>query len=357
MLIVQSTQFQSFTSESIQEELVSHILLGISLFFLVLTLAAVLPNKKSMEMKSTKINIMLVVALIFSVTCFYLMDVFVSTEEKANPGCSIIAFLLNYFWLCQLSWMVIEAVTMYLALVQVFDTHISRAMLKFSFAGWGLPLVFPIIALVWGGVQFADPKTCFVKKPFGLVSFYGPMAIGITANWILFFLIMRVVIKGVRNSAKAADMSAIKIRAIQLRSALLVSTFLGLGWIVGFFLLINDKNYSKISIIVRWLFIIANAPQGLYIFIFYVLLKEDMRTFWIKTFTDWCNNFGSSKTIDDKKQKKSKTKAQDGDDESTSMLRPRHDTLESTVSRKSSSKSKENRRSTSESKVSRGSTS
>ena len=50
-----------------------------------------------MEMKSTKINIMLVVALIFSVTCFYLMDVFVSTEEKANTGCSIVSIDIESF--------------------------------------------------------------------------------------------------------------------------------------------------------------------------------------------------------------------------------------------------------------------
>ena len=69
------------------------------------------------------------------------------------------AFSLNYFWLCQLSWMVIEAVTMYISLVKVFSQYISNQILKYSLAGWLLPLIFPIVGLAWGRLQFADPKT------------------------------------------------------------------------------------------------------------------------------------------------------------------------------------------------------
>ena len=55
--------------------------------------------------------------------------------------------------------MILEAVTMYIALVQVFGTYISKAFLKFSLIGWSAPLVFPIIGIAWGGTEFADPKT------------------------------------------------------------------------------------------------------------------------------------------------------------------------------------------------------
>ena len=58
--------------------------------------------------------------------------------------------------------MIIEAVTMYLALVKVFGTYISRAMLKYSLVGWAVPLVFPLVGVAWGFTDskgFADPKT------------------------------------------------------------------------------------------------------------------------------------------------------------------------------------------------------
>ncbi|KAL5253244.1 hypothetical protein ACHWQZ_G013126 [Mnemiopsis leidyi] len=277
----------SFTSEeSLLEELVSHILLGISLFFLLLTLLAIIPNKKSLKMRPTQINVMLVLALTLSIICFFLMDFFVAADEDAAPSisCSVVAFLLNYFWLCQLTWMILEAVTMYIALVQVFGTYISKAFLKFSLIGWSAPLVFPIIGIAWGGTEFADPKTCFIKYPYGLVSFYGPVVLGVVVNWILFFFIARVILKASKAKAMKTGDSNVKMRTKQLQSAFAVSTLLGLSWIIGFFLLMNNSNYGKISLVFRWLFIAFNAPQGFFIFLFYVLLKEDVRKFWLQKF-------------------------------------------------------------------------
>ena len=55
--------------------------------------------------------------------------------------------------------MIVEAVTMYIALVQVFGSYVRKAMLKYSLAGWGIPLLFPLIGLAWAGTDYADPKT------------------------------------------------------------------------------------------------------------------------------------------------------------------------------------------------------
>jgi len=55
--------------------------------------------------------------------------------------------------------MVVEAVTMYLAMVKVLGVYMSHAMLKYSLVGWGLPIIFPLIGVAWGGDDFADPKT------------------------------------------------------------------------------------------------------------------------------------------------------------------------------------------------------
>ena len=55
--------------------------------------------------------------------------------------------------------MVVEAVTMYLALVRVFGTYMHHALLKYSLFGWGLPLLFPLAGIFWAKDKFADPKT------------------------------------------------------------------------------------------------------------------------------------------------------------------------------------------------------
>ena len=44
--------------------------------------------------------------------------------------------LQHYLWLVVFMWMIIEGFLMYLSLVQVFGSHISKYMLKFNLAAW-----------------------------------------------------------------------------------------------------------------------------------------------------------------------------------------------------------------------------
>ena len=60
--------------------------------------------------------------------------------------------------------MVLEAVTLYKAVVQVFNTYIRAARLKYCIIGWGLPLIFPILGFIWGGKQFVNPETLVYFK-------------------------------------------------------------------------------------------------------------------------------------------------------------------------------------------------
>ena len=46
--------------------------------------------------------------------------------------------LQHYFWLVAFVWMGIEGIPMYLSLVQVFANHISKYMLKYNTAAWGM---------------------------------------------------------------------------------------------------------------------------------------------------------------------------------------------------------------------------
>ncbi|KAL5250401.1 hypothetical protein ACHWQZ_G016209 [Mnemiopsis leidyi] len=279
----------SMSSESNEaEEMASQILLGTSLVCLVLTLIATLPIKKQRKSEHVQVNMMLALSLSLAIICFFLMDLFVAddSESEASTPCLIIAFLLNYFWLCQLFWMVVEAITMYKALVQVFGSAVDKALLKYSVVGWGVPVVFPLIGLSWAKVtQYADPKTCFVRYPYGLASFYGPVVIAVLCIWIMFFSVARVITKAMAAKSKKKGESDLAMRRRQLQSAFAVSTLLGLGWIVGFFLLMNNSNYSQINTALRWLFILLNAPQGIFIFVLYTVMNKKIRSYWISKIT------------------------------------------------------------------------
>ena len=56
----------------------------------------------------------------------------------------------HYLWLVVFTWMVVEAVQMYLKLVRVFDAHISHYMVKYNLAAWGKwYFVFLFICDLW----------------------------------------------------------------------------------------------------------------------------------------------------------------------------------------------------------------
>lgn len=51
--------------------------------------------------------------------------------------CVAVAMLLHYFLLTTFTWMGLESVHMYIALVKVFNIYIHRYILKFCIIGWG----------------------------------------------------------------------------------------------------------------------------------------------------------------------------------------------------------------------------
>ena len=152
------------------EGTVTTILLKSSLGCLILTILAYLPAKDMLRTRPVRINLLLVSSLIFSIIFFLSMEHLTSLDEEkdddmpfqkhiASLSCTTVAFLMNYFWLCQMAWMVCEALVMYRTLVSnVFNSHISKYMLKFNLACWGIPLIFPIIGIIWGQSNFATPK-------------------------------------------------------------------------------------------------------------------------------------------------------------------------------------------------------
>ena len=55
---------------------------------------------------------------------------------------------------------------------------------------------------------------CFVRKPYGFLSFYGPVVIGVTINWILFPFIARVIIASGKLESEQTNMSDMKVKTV-----------------------------------------------------------------------------------------------------------------------------------------------
>ena len=67
--------------------------------------------------------------------------------------CAIYAMVQHYLWLVVFGWMVIEGIQMYMSLVKVFDNLISRYMLKYNIAAWGM-LIYGSFASDFIGYHF-----------------------------------------------------------------------------------------------------------------------------------------------------------------------------------------------------------
>ena len=292
----------SFTSDyDPLESTVTSTLLGVSVTCLFFTILAYLPAKDLRRRRTVRTNLLLSTSLLLSSSVFFSMEHVVDTDQRENrvpsdtdtasTACLAIAFLMNYLWLCQMAWMVCEAAMMYMDLVLVFNTHTKRFLLKSNLACWGLPLLFPTIGMVWGKSDFAHPKTCFLRKNYGLLTFYGPVLLCILFNALIFAGISISLFwknEG-KNDAAGGRCSQGKK---QLKFAVTLTTVLGLAWMLGFFLIVDGVN----TIWVRWLFIILNSTQGVAIFILYVVLNEDLKKIWKKMLTRSIGSSTSSST-------------------------------------------------------------
>lgn len=92
----------------------------------------------------SKILIQLCLALLL-LNLVFLVDSWLALYPDIPGLCISTAWFLHYFLLACFTWMGLEAVNMYLALIKVFHSHVS--LYKLSLAGWGIPLIVVIIII------------------------------------------------------------------------------------------------------------------------------------------------------------------------------------------------------------------
>jgi len=186
--------------------------------------------------------------------------------------------------------MVVEGVLMYLSLVQVFGSHISKYMLKFNLLCWGAPILFPIIGYfaftktVTVGdhsvvkSDFISENMCFLK-PGGLpfwIFFFAPLVIALLVNVVFFVLVLNVI-----KDSKSVQVSEKALLLRQIKAAVGVMVLLGTGWLFGVLMVIPEPNTQ---ITLQYIFILLNSSQGICVFLFYVVLNEQVTNHWLTTF-------------------------------------------------------------------------
>ncbi|XP_057345127.1 adhesion G-protein coupled receptor G6 isoform X2 [Manis pentadactyla] len=259
---------------------ITYVGCGISAIFSAATLLTYVAFEKLRRDYPSKILMNLSTALLF-LNLIFLLDGWI-TSFHVNGLCIAVAALLHFFLLATFTWMGLEAIHMYIALVKVFNTYIRRYILKFCIIGWGLPAlaVSAILASrnqseVYGKESYGKEQGdefCWIQDP---VVFYvtcaGYFGVMFFLNVAMFIVVM-VQICG--RNGKRSNRTLREEVLRNLRSVVSLTFLLGMTWGFAFF------AWGPLNVPFMYLFSIFNSLQGLFIFIFHCAMKENVQKQW-----------------------------------------------------------------------------
>ncbi|XP_072369907.1 adhesion G-protein coupled receptor G6 isoform X1 [Scyliorhinus torazame] len=260
---------------------ITHIGCGISAIFSATTLLTYVAFEKLRRDYPSKILMNLSTAL-FLLNLMFLIDGWLASFNI--PGlCIAVAALLHFFLLASFTWMGLEAVHMYIALVKVFNTYIRKYMLKFCIIGWGLPALVVVIVLAininfYGAKEYGGESDneasqfCWINHPIVFyVTCVSYFVIVFLVN-VAMFIVVLMQICG-RNGKKSNRNLREEILR-NLRSVVSLTFLLGMTWGFAFF------AWGPVNLAFMYLFAIFNSLQGFFVFVFHCALKENVQKQW-----------------------------------------------------------------------------
>ncbi|XP_036405668.1 adhesion G-protein coupled receptor G6 isoform X2 [Megalops cyprinoides] len=261
---------------------ITYIGCGISAIFSAATLLTYIAFEKLRRDYPSKILMNLSTSLLF-LNMVFLLDGWLASFDKQGL-CIAVAVFLHFFLLTSFTWMGLESIHMYIALVKVFNTYIRRYILKFCIVGWGLPATIVAIVVAvdrnsYGKEYYGKEENgqgssefCWIKSH---VVFYvtcvGYFCIIFLMNVAMFIVVM---IQICGRNGKRSNRTLREEMLRNLRSVVSLTFLLGMTWGFAFF------AWGPVNLAFMYLFSIFNSLQGLFIFIFHCALKENVQKQW-----------------------------------------------------------------------------
>uniref|UniRef100_A0A673NH84 Adhesion G-protein coupled receptor G2 n=1 Tax=Sinocyclocheilus rhinocerous TaxID=307959 RepID=A0A673NH84_9TELE len=263
---------------------ITYIGCGVSAIFLSVTLLTYLAFDPKMRLIKNLCDVSYKILLLLNLV--FLLDSWLALYRDAEGLCIFTAFFLHYFLLVSFTWMGLEALHMYLAIVKVFNNFMSRYMLKFSLVGWGVPLVVVIIVIavnkenygislhyvIAPNVSIFLSFSCWLNNSIAFyVAVVAYFCIIFVLNLAMFVVVMihlrRIKRRNPHNNQYRSSLH-------DLRSVAGLTFLLGLTWGFAFF------AWGPVHFAFTYMFTILNSLQGFLIFIFHCALKENVRKQW-----------------------------------------------------------------------------
>eukprot|EP00057_Strongylocentrotus_purpuratus_P034849 XP_796775.3 PREDICTED: probable G-protein coupled receptor 112 [Strongylocentrotus purpuratus] len=278
----------------------------ISIICLVITLVTYLSMKKLRSKQPQRI----LINLCFALLGLYLVFVIGIDRRYPTAGCVVVGFLIHFFLLSSMSWMLVEAINMYLLFVKVLDATVSHFMVKAALFAYGLPLLVCIVTVaVDSSLYLGDGTYCFVKP--GPALYYGVLlivALLLAANFIIFGIVMQRLSCRKSVAAHKTNQASRGEMWRRVQNAVAISVLLGLTWFFGFLAIGGARLVFNI------LFLVLNSLQGFFVFLMFCVRQKEVREQWVR----WMHcHFaevkpGQRRSDDFVKAKYKKTGSQDG---------------------------------------------
>ncbi|KAK2835444.1 hypothetical protein Q5P01_015928 [Channa striata] len=190
--------------------------------------------------------------------------------------CSVIAGLLHYFFLAAFAWMCIEGIHLYLIVVGVIY---NKGFLhrNFYIFGYGSPAVVVAISATLGSKYYGTDKVCWLSTENHFIwSFIGPACLIILVNLLAFGVIIYKVYR--HTAVKKPQISNYENIRSCARGALALLFVLGATWTFGVLHILHETTLTA------YLFTLANAFQGMFIFIFLCVLSRKIQEEYYRLF-------------------------------------------------------------------------
>ncbi|XP_047234267.1 adhesion G-protein coupled receptor G4 isoform X2 [Girardinichthys multiradiatus] len=265
--------------------IITYVGCGVSSLFLGISVLTYIAFEKLRRDYPSKILINLSLAML-GLNLMFLVNSWLSSWGLYGL-CVAAASMLHYFLLASFTWMGLEAVNMYFALVKVFNVYVPSYILKFCALGWGIPLVICITVLMvnrdaYGSLLYTDAKYtlepldisynfCWLKDDLTFfVSVVAYAGLIFLFN-IGVFVVVLIQIRHMRFNSPAGTRRGL---LQDLKGVASLTFLLGLTWTVGFF------TWGPARVVLLYLFSGLNTLQGLFVFLFHCLMKENVRKQW-----------------------------------------------------------------------------
>ncbi|KRX56466.1 Latrophilin-like protein 1 [Trichinella sp. T9] len=201
-------------------------------------------------------------------------------RQTSNPlTCGIIAVVLHFFFLAAFAWMLLEGFQLYSLLVDVFQPERNRGKFYYAFA-YGLPLVIVAVSLGVDYSKYGTEEYCWLStEEYFILSFVGPAAFVLCMNFVFLLVSILIVFRhspySKSQSPRHGQTMAVNTRfKMWLKGSVMLVILLGLTWSLGFLFV----NHS--TLFIAYAFTVLNSLQGVFIFVFQVLMHKKVRKEW-----------------------------------------------------------------------------